>query len=73
MPRPIPAAGIRVGVASAVTALAGSGAKLTHVFRRRFPVVAVTGMTGVGKTRLVDRLARHTTPDGAAKTREAAC
>lgn len=68
MPASIPTATVRkslpVAVASAATALAGSGARLTHVLRRRFPTVAVTGMTGVGKTRLVDRLAKHTTPDG---------
>lgn len=69
MPRPTPTAALRkglpVGVAGAASALASAGPRVRHVLRRRFPVIAVTGMTGVGKTRLVDRLARHTTPEGA--------
>lgn len=69
----------RTGVVSAargITALgAGAGGLLSvasaapqhmaGILRRRFPVVAVTGMTGAGKTRLVDRLWRHAlAPDG---------
>lgn len=33
--------------------------KVLHTARRRFPSVAVTGMTGVGKTELVERLTGH--------------
>lgn len=44
---------------SAITALSGAPGQVSHVFRRRFPTVAVTGMTGVGKTRLADRLAKQ--------------
>ena len=46
----------------AITALSGAPHQLTHLFRRRYPSVAVTGMTGVGKTRLADRLARRNQP-----------
>lgn len=51
-------------VAGALTALPGSTHALSRMFGRRWPTVAVTGMTGVGKTALADRLARHSTPDG---------
>ena len=76
MPRPIPAAALRkgvpVGLAGAASALASAGPRVRHVFRSRFPVIAVTGMTGVGKTRLIDRLARHTTPEGSTDAGSAA-
>lgn len=49
---------------AAVTALSTAPQRLTGLARRRFPTVAVTGMTGVGKSRLADRLARHTTSEG---------
>lgn len=46
-----------------LTSLSGAGHHVGHFFRGRFPSIAVTGMTGVGKTRLADRLSRHTTPE----------
>ena len=44
---------------SALGALAQAPDRLSHLFRHRFPTVAITGMSGVGKTRLVDRLTRR--------------
>ncbi len=38
------------------TTLASAPERIGRLFRHRFPMVAVTGMTGVGKTQLVDRL-----------------
>lgn len=49
----------------ALTALSVAPQKIGHVLRRRYPTVAVTGMTGVGKSRLVDRLSRRATAAGA--------
>lgn len=46
----------------ALGALAAAPGKVSQVMRGRFPTVAVTGVTGVGKSRLADRLARRTTP-----------
>jgi hypothetical protein len=43
-----------------LTGLTTAPERMSHLFRRRFPTVAVTGMTGVGKSQLVDRLARRT-------------
>lgn len=43
-----------------LTGLASAPERVSRLFRRRFPMVAVTGMTGVGKSQLVDRLARRT-------------
>lgn len=45
------------GVLSAVS---GVPHQMAGVLRHRFPTVAVTGMSGVGKSRLIDRLTRHT-------------
>jgi hypothetical protein len=47
-----------------LTALASAPDRMSRLLRHRYPMVAVTGMTGVGKSQLVDRLTRRT-PDGA--------
>ncbi|GAB95942.1 hypothetical protein BJY21_002444 [Kineosphaera limosa] len=49
----------------ALQALTSAPHRLAHLLRHRFPLVAVTGMTGIGKTRLVDKLARRATADDA--------
>ena len=50
-----------------LTGLASAPERVGGTYRRRFPTVAVTGMTGVGKTRLADRLSRRTSGEGVAE------
>jgi hypothetical protein len=50
-----------------LTGLASTPERMSRLLRRRFPMVAVTGMTGVGKSQLVDRLTRRTSGDGVAE------
>lgn len=52
---------IRAG--AVLSAISAAPHHLAHLFRHRFPIVAVTGMTGIGKTRLVDKLAHRSTSD----------
>ena len=46
-------------VGGAFAALSQAPERASRLLRHRYPTVAVTGMTGVGKTRLADRLARR--------------
>jgi NTPase len=53
-----------VAATTAIGALARGRHQLRHVLQRRYPTVAVTGMTGVGKTVLVDKLCHRTSASG---------
>ena len=53
--------------AGVLTSLASAPERVSRLYRHRFPMVAVTGMTGVGKSQLVDRLTRRASDDGVAE------
>jgi hypothetical protein len=49
----------------ALAALSQAPERASRLLRHRYPTVAVTGMTGVGKTRLADRLSRRASAESA--------
>ena len=49
----------------ALAALSQAPERASRLLRHRYPTVAVTGMTGVGKTELANRLSRRTSAEGA--------
>ncbi len=54
----------RAVLRSLPNAIGRSRERLTGAFQHRYPTVAVTGMTGVGKTELVDHLSGRARPGG---------
>lgn len=50
-----------------LAALSQAPERASRLLRHRYPTVAVTGMTGVGKTRLVDRLSRRASAQSSAE------
>lgn len=54
----------RTGLRALPAALGRGRDRVTGVFQHRYPTVAVTGMTGVGKTELVDHLSGRPRPGG---------
>ncbi|KRE93891.1 hypothetical protein ASG76_10735 [Nocardioides sp. Soil774] len=51
----------------ALAALSQAPERASRLLRHRYPTVAVTGMTGVGKTRLADRLSRRASAESSAE------
>lgn len=51
----------------ALAALSQAPDRAARLLRHRYPTVAVTGMTGVGKTRLADRLSRRASAQSSAQ------
>ncbi|MCF6376093.1 hypothetical protein L2K70_00570 [Nocardioides KLBMP 9356] len=49
----------------ALAAISQAPERASRLLRHRYPTVAVTGMTGVGKTRLADRLSRRASASSA--------
>ncbi|UNX56640.1 GTPase domain-containing protein (plasmid) [Georgenia sp. TF02-10] len=54
----------RTGLRAVPAAFGRGRERLTGVFQHRYPTVAVTGMTGVGKSELVDHLSGRARSDG---------